>query len=94
MRAFDERRSLIGRELNQIPGFTCVEPGGAFYAFANITGTEIGSQEMQDKLLNETGVATIAGTSFGRLGEGYIRFSYANSTDNIIAAVARIRACL
>ena len=93
MRAFGERRRLIGRELNQIPGFTCIEPGGAFYAFANIASTDIGSQEMQDKLLNETGVATIAGTSFGRLGEGYIRFSYANSTDNITAAVARIRTC-
>ena len=93
MRAFGERRRLIGRELNQIPGFTCIEPGGAFYAFANITSTDMGSQEMQDKLLNETGVATIAGTSFGRLGEGYIRFSYANSTDNITAAAARIRNC-
>ena len=93
MRAFGERRRLIGRELNQIPGFTCIEPGGAFYAFANITSTDISSQEMQEKLLNEAGVATIAGTSFGRLGEGYIRFSYANSTDNITAAAARIRNC-
>ena len=92
--AFDERRKVIVREINQIPGFTCPEPGGAFYAFPNITGTGIGSMEMQDKLLNEAGVALISGTSFGHLGEGYIRFSYANSTENIVEAIKRIKACL
>lgn len=94
MTAFDERRRLILRELNQIPGFSCVEPRGAFYAFPNISGTGFSAAELQDKLLNEAGVAAIAGTSFGRYGEGYLRFSYANSTENILQAMKRIRACL
>ena len=94
VRAFDERRRVILRELNQIPGFRCVEPAGAFYAFPNIAGTGLTAQQLQDKLLNEAGVATIAGTSFGAFGEGYLRFSYANSTENILKAMARIRACL
>lgn len=92
--AFDQRRRVIVRALNQIPGFRCIEPGGAFYAFPNIEGTGFTARELQDKLLNEAGVATIAGTSFGAHGEGYLRFSYANSTENIEAAIARIRAVL
>ena len=92
--AFDERRRVIVDELNRIPGFTCIEPGGAFYAFPNITGTGIGAATLQDRLLNEAGVATVAGTSFGRHGEGYLRFSYANSSDNIREAARRIRAVL
>jgi len=89
--AFDERRGVIVDELNSIPGFRCARPGGAFYAFPNIEGTGFGSQALQEKLLNEAGVAVIAGTSFGAYGEGYLRFSYANSTENIRAATARIR---
>jgi len=92
--AFDERRRVIVGELNQIDGFSCVEPGGAFYAFPNITGTGLDARTLQDRLLNEAGVATIAGTSFGTFGEGYLRFSYANSVDNIRTAMARIGACL
>lgn len=92
--AFDKRRKIIVKELNNIPGFSCIEPGGAFYAFPNITGTGIGSLELQDKLLEEAGVSAISGTSFGALGEGYIRFSYANSKENIILAMERIRKCL
>jgi len=92
--AFDERRKVIVEELNNIPGFSCIEPGGAFYAFPNITGTGISSLELQDKLLDEAGVSAISGTSFGALGEGYIRFSYANSRENIILAMERIRECL
>lgn len=92
--AFDKRRRVIVRALNQIPGFRCIEPGGAFYAFPNIEGTGFTARELQDKLLNEAGVATIAGTSFGAHGEGYIRFSYANSTENIEAAIERIRTVL
>ena len=92
--AFDERRRVIMGELNQIPGFTCIEPGGAFYAFPNITGTGLRAAAMQDRLLDEAGVATVAGTSFGRHGEGYLRFSYANSTDNIREAARRIREVL
>ena len=92
--AFDKRRRVIVDELNQIPGVTCADPGGAFYAFANITGTGLASKELQDKLLNEAGVATLSGTSFGRFGEGYLRFSYANSIENSKTAIQRIRECL
>ncbi len=92
--AFDARRRVIVTALNQIPGFRCVEPGGAFYAFPNIEGTGHDARALQDKLLNEAGVALIAGTSFGAMGEGFLRFSYANSTENIEAAIARIKDCL
>jgi len=81
-------------ELNQVPGFRCTEPGGAFYAFPNIEGTGMSARDLQDNLLNETGVAIIAGTSFGAMGEGYVRFSYANSTENIREAIRRVRAYL
>jgi len=94
VRAFDERRRVIVRALNQLPGFRCVEPAGAFYAFPNIGETGFGARALQHKLLEEAGVATVAGTSFGRYGEGYLRFSYANSKANIETAMARIRACL
>ena len=92
--AFDERRGVIVEALNAIPGFRCTEPGGAFYAFPDITGTGMGAAALQDRLLAEAGVATVAGTSFGVHGEGYLRFSYANSTDNIREAARRIRECL
>ena len=85
--AFDERRKVVVEELNSIPGFRCIEPGGAFYAFPNITGTGLGARELQDLLLEETGVATVSGTSFGAYGEGYLRFSYANSIENIREAM-------
>jgi len=92
--AFDERRRVIVSELNQVQGFRCAEPGGAFYAFPNIEGTGLSARAAQDRFLEEAGVATIAGTSFGAWGEGYLRFSYANSVDNIREAMKRIRACL
>ena len=94
MKAFAERRRVIVSELNQLPGFRCVEPGGAFYAFPNIEGTGMSAKELQTKMLDDAGVATIAGTSFGAHGEGFIRFSYANSTENIREAIKRIRASL
>ena len=90
VRAFDERRQIVVDELNAIDGFRCVRPLGAFYAFPNITGTGRSAKELQDRLLEEAGVATIAGTSFGQQGEGYLRFSYANSIENIRAAMQRI----
>lgn len=92
--AFAERRRVIVGELNQIAGFRCIEPGGAFYAFPNIEATGLGTAELQERLLNEAGVAVIAGTSFGAHGAGYLRFSYANSVDNIREAMRRIGACL
>jgi len=93
-RAFDERRKIIHAELNAIPGFSCVMPKGAFYAFPNTSGTGISSRELEDRLLNEAGVACLSGTSFGALGEGYLRFSYANSIDNIREGLHRVRECL
>ena len=88
--AFDERRRAIVNGLNALPGFRCRMPGGAFYAFPNIAGTGLDARALQSRLLEEAGVATVAGTSFGRLGEGFIRFSYANNIENIQAALERI----
>jgi aspartate aminotransferase len=90
VKAFDERRRVIVGLLNQLPGVTCVNPGGAFYAFPNITGTGLSARELQNAMLEKAGVATVAGTSFGIHGEGYVRFSYANSTENIRKAMERI----
>ena len=92
--AFDERRAVIVDQLNQLPGFNCIQPGGAFYTFPNIKETGMTSDELQQKILEEAGVAVISGTSFGEYGEGYLRVSYANSTDNILKAVASIKSCL
>ena len=91
-RAFDGRRKLIVKELNSIPGFRCTLPKGAFYAFANVKGTGIPSRELETLLLNEAGVSCLSGTSFGAFGEGYLRFSYANSEANIQEAMRRVRA--
>jgi aspartate/methionine/tyrosine aminotransferase len=91
---FDKRREIIVRELNALPGFRCADAAGAFYAFPNIEGTGLTSKEAQDKFLDEAGVATVAGTSFGAWGEGYLRFSYANSTENILDALSRIEKLL
>jgi aspartate aminotransferase len=88
--AFDERRQVIVERLTALPGFRCVRPGGAFYAFPNIAATGFTARQLQDDLLNEVGVALVAGTSFGDQGEGYIRFSYANSVENIERAIDRI----
>ena len=88
---FRRRRDIIVAGLNDIPGISCVEPDGAFYAFPNITGTGLTSAQFQARLLTEAGVAALSGTAFGRYGEGYLRFSYANSVANIQAALAAIR---
>ncbi len=90
MAAFAERRKIIVQGLNDIPGMSCRIPGGAFYAFPNISATGHGSMELQQGLLEQAGVATIAGTSFGAYGEGYLRFSYASSVENIQTALQRI----
>ncbi|MCE9637619.1 MAG: pyridoxal phosphate-dependent aminotransferase [Planctomycetes bacterium] len=87
---FHRRRDLIVDGLNSIPGFTCVKPRGAFYVFPNITGTGIPAKVLQQRLLEEAGVACLAGTAFGEWGEGYLRFSYANSTENILEALHRV----
>jgi len=94
MRAFDERRQVIREELGRLPGFRCQRPTGAFYAFPNVTGTGRSARELQDLLLAEAGVATVSGTSFGEQGEGFIRFSYASSVENIRESMRRIRTVL
>jgi aspartate/methionine/tyrosine aminotransferase len=88
---FKRRRDVIVDGLNAIPGFKCHRPLGAFYVFPNIKGTGKKSQEMAEFLLNEAGVACLSGTAFGAHGEGYLRFSYANSVENITMALDRIR---
>jgi aspartate aminotransferase len=90
MAAFAKRREVIVDRLNRLPGFSCVNPGGAFYAFPNITGVGKPSRVLQDEFLNEAGVALISGTSFGIHGEGYLRFSYAASIEAIEEACDRI----
>jgi aspartate aminotransferase len=91
---FRRRRDVIVAGLNDIPGVTCLEPQGAFYVFPNITGTGLTSMELQNRLLNDAGVAALSGTAFGGWGEGYLRFSYANSVHNIEAALEAVRANL
>ncbi|MEO8372589.1 MAG: pyridoxal phosphate-dependent aminotransferase [Candidatus Solibacter sp.] len=88
---FRRRRDIVVAGLNQIPGFRCPVPGGAFYAFPNVSGTGMGSKELADFLLYEAGVAGLNGGSFGEYGDGYIRFSYANSQENLREAIARIQ---
>jgi aspartate/methionine/tyrosine aminotransferase len=84
---FRARRSLVVDLLNRIPGVSCVEPAGAFYAFPNITGTGLPARQLQDRLLDDAGVAMLAGTAFGAHGEGYMRVSYANSQANLREAL-------
>jgi len=91
---FRIRRDRIVDGLNAIPGVKCLKPHGAFYAFPNIKAFGKSSSEMADFLLNEAGVATLGGSSFGAYGEGYLRISYANSLENIEKAVSRIAEAL
>jgi aspartate aminotransferase len=88
---FRKRRDVIVKGLNEIPGIRCSVPAGAFYAFPNVTGTGLPSKQLADMLLNEAGVACLDGGCFGSHGNGYLRFSYANSLENIQEALSRIR---
>ena len=88
---FRRRRDAICKGLNEVPGFRCALPAGAFYAFPNVTGTGMASRELADMLLNDAGVACLNGGAFGEYGEGYLRFSYANSLKNIMDAIGRIK---
>jgi aspartate aminotransferase len=92
--AWGERRNIIVEGLRNLPGVRCTMPAGAFYAFPNISGTGFSSAELQSRLLNEKGVALLSGTSFGTLGEGYIRLSYATSTEQIEEALFRMNSFL
>jgi aspartate aminotransferase len=88
---FKRRRDLFVDGLNRLPGVRCARPRGAFYVFPNITGTGRSSGEVAEQLLTEAGVAALSGTAFGQHGEGYLRFSYANSEENLRAALERMR---
>jgi len=88
--AFRGRRDAIVDGLNSIRGFRCLRPKGAFYVFPNIEGTGMKAKDLQTRLLEEAGVACLAGTAFGSQGEGFLRFSYANSLENIHEALSRI----
>ena len=88
---FRKRRDVFADGLNSIPGIHCLKPLGAFYLFPNISGVGLTSDEFANRLLNEAGVAALPGTAFGDYGEGYLRFSFANSLANIQSALDRIR---
>jgi aminotransferase len=90
-RAYEKRRDVLVNGLNTIKGFSCAMPGGSFYAFPNITGTGMKSQELAMMLLDKVQVVTIPGTAFGDAGEGYLRMVFAQEEDTIAAGVERIR---
>jgi len=87
---FRRRRDRFVERINQIEGFSCRLPKGAFYTFPNITKTGWPSKKLADALLEDAGVACLSGTAFGEFGEGYLRFSVANSIANIDKALDRI----
>ena len=89
--AFHQRRDLICRELNAIDGIRCPLPQGAFYVFADIRGTGLGSEEFSVRLLREQQVSVTPGDGFGSGGEGYVRMSYALSAEKILEGTKRIR---
>jgi aspartate/methionine/tyrosine aminotransferase len=88
---FKRRRDIVVDGLNKLPGVRCLRPRGAFYVFPNITGTRRSSAEVAERLLNDAGVAALSGAAFGAHGEGYLRFSYANSEANLRTALERMR---
>ena len=88
---FRARRDLIVDGLNSIPGVSCLRPLGAFYVFPDISGSGLSGAELTERLLYEVGVSVLAGTAFGQVGTRHIRLSYANSRENISAALERMR---
>ncbi len=88
--AFKARRDFMVKSLNEIKGISCIMPHGAFYVFPNIKKTGISSSEFADRLLFEGGVAALSGTAFGDFGDGYLRFSSANSMEKIEKAIDRV----
>ena len=84
---FERRRRLVVDGLRRIPGVTCPEPEGAFYAFPSIAGTGLSSGEFEERAMREAGVALLSGSGFGEFGEGYVRLSYATSQENIRMAL-------
>ena len=94
MAEFDRRRAAVVEGLNSLPGVTCRDPKGAFYAFPNVTGTGQDGKIVADRLLQEAGVAVLSGTAFGEHGDGFLRLSYANSMENIQEAIEAMRGLL
>src|SRR4051795_9656901 len=90
VREFRARRDLVVDGLNAIPGVRCLSPKGAFYVFPDVSGTGLTGKELADRLLHEADVCVLAGTSFGGVGVGHIRISYANSRENLSKALDRI----
>ncbi len=88
---FDRRRRIVVDGLNALPGISCIEPKGAFYAFPNVSRTGWKAKALASALLDEAGVATIGGPDFGVHGEGFLRLSYANSAENIRRALGRMK---
>ena len=91
---FRRRRELIVAGLNTLPGVSCRRPRGAFYAFPNVRDVPLGAGELASRLLAEAGVALLPGSAFGRVGSENLRLSYANTQENLAAAVDRIGAFL
>jgi aspartate aminotransferase len=94
VREFRSRRDVIMDGLNRIPGVTCTVPAGAFYAFPNVSSFGAPAADVADHLLDAAGVACLAGTAFGRHGEGHLRMSYATSVENIRDALEAVEAAL
>ena len=94
MKQFTRRRKLIVDGLNSIPGITCNNPGGAFYVFPNVSGTGMTGEKFAEKCLYEAGVAIVPGTSFGKSAKDFVRFSFANSYENIEKALEKIKKIL
>ena len=90
MEEFRKRREIVFNGLNSIDGINCKLPLGAFYAFPNISGTGLSSEEFANRALNDYGVALLSGTAFGQHGDGYIRISFANSEDNLSKAIDKL----
>lgn len=94
IRAYRERRDILVQGLNELPGVTCLNPGGAFYVFPNISGTGLDEDTFADVMLEEAGVALLPGSNFGEAGAGYARLCYATAKENIIEGIERMKICL
>jgi aspartate/methionine/tyrosine aminotransferase len=88
---FRRRRDVVVEGLNSLPGVACRAPRGAFYAFPNVSGVACPPEELASRLLEEAGVAVLAGTAFGQVGKDNLRLSYANSVENLERALERMR---
>lgn len=93
-KAYRERRGILVKGLNELPGVTCLKPGGAFYVFPNIKGTGMDEGTFSDVMLEEAGVALLPGSNFGEAGAGYVRLCYATAKENIVTGIGRMKGCL